>query len=109
MANIGGREGITYPLRDGSVPTVERVSKSTSLRELRSEIFISDNAVRNGNKLVWMKNNYGEARKMWNIGKEMGFTLLGEEEVVLNKLRSLKNQDNKSRQVENCVSVDESN
>ena len=42
-----------FPLRDGSVPAVERVSKSASLRELRLEIFISDNS----NKLVWMKND----------------------------------------------------
>ena len=33
---------------------------------------------------------------MWNIGKEMGFTLLKEEEVVLNRLHSLENRDNKS-------------
>jgi len=33
---------------------------------------------------------------MWNIGKEMGFTLLGEEEVVLNRLCDLENRDNRS-------------
>jgi len=79
LANIGEMDGITYPLRDGSVPVVERVSKSASSSELRLEIFISNSAVRNGNNLVWMKNDYREAMKMWNIGKEMCFTLLGEE------------------------------
>ena len=63
LANIGGREGITYPLRDRSVPAVERVSKSASSRELRLEIFISDSVIRNDNKLVWMQNDYKEAKK----------------------------------------------
>ena len=109
LANIGEMEGITYPLRDGSLPVVERVSKFVSSSELRSEIFISDSAVRNGNNLVWMKNDCGEARKMCNTGKEMGFTLLGEEEVVLNMLRSIEDWNNRSRQAEICVSDDESN
>jgi len=52
LVNIGGRKGIMYPFRDGSVPVVERVSKSASSREIRSEIFISDSVVRNDNKFV---------------------------------------------------------
>ena len=39
----------------------------------------------------------------------MGFTLLGEEEVILNRLRSLEDQDNMSIQMEICVFDDESN
>ncbi|KAK7382141.1 hypothetical protein VNO80_00862 [Phaseolus coccineus] len=35
----------------------------------------------------------GKARRRWKVGKEMGFTLLSEEEVVLNRLSSLKNRD----------------
>jgi len=50
-----------------------------------------------------------EARKMSNIGKEMCFTLLGEEEVILNRLLSLEDLDNGSRQEKICVSDDESN
>jgi len=42
-------------------------------------------------------------------GKEMGFTLLREEEVVINRLCSLENRDYRCIKRENHVSDDESN
>jgi len=78
---------------------VGRASKFVSSRELRSKNFISDSAIRNCNKLFWLKNDNGNVRRMWNIGKEMDFSLLGEEEIIINRLCSLETRDNKSNQL----------
>jgi len=59
--------------------------------------------------MLWLKDENEEARKKWSSGKEMRFTLLREEEIVLNRLRSLESRDYKSVQKENSVSDDESN
>jgi len=109
MTSIGEDVGFTSTSKDGSAPLVERISKSTSSKELWPEIIISENDVRNYNNMLWLKDEYGEAWRMWDNGKEMSFTLLGEKEVVLNRFRCLENRDDKSIQMKNHVSDDDSN
>jgi len=43
--------------------------------------------------MLWLKDEQGEARRRWKDGNEMGFTMLSEEEVVLNRLSSVENPD----------------
>jgi len=47
----------------------------------------ADNADKNGFGLNWFKNENLEAIRMWNIGQELGFSLNGEEEIVISKLK----------------------
>jgi len=42
-----------------------------------------------------------------DIGKEMGLLLVGEEEVAISRLHSLKNRDNRSNRRERSVSDNE--
>jgi len=76
MDNIGGGGGDMFVLRDKNSPLVERLSKSVSLKGLRSEITISVRDVRKYRKMLRLKDEQGEIRRAWKSGKEMGFTLL---------------------------------
>jgi len=40
--------------------------------------FMSDSAVRNCNRLFWMKNDNFEILRLWNLDKEMKFNFEGE-------------------------------
>jgi len=40
-----------------------------------------------------LKNDNFEAARMWSIGKELGFSFNGDEEIVISKLKSLENRD----------------
>jgi len=106
LASTGGGEGFSSLPREGSSTVVGRAFKFVSSRELRSKNFISDNAVINCNKLFWLKNDNGKVSRMWNIGKEIGFSLLGEEEIVINvepsDVQALKNP-NPLKDVEGLV------
>jgi len=109
MASFGRRTNDLHKSRDGSSPRFERLSKSDSLKGLRSEIIISDSDVRKYSRMFWIKDEQGEARRRWKVGREMGFTLLSEEEVVLNRLSSSENPDCRNLGMEINVSDDESN
>ena len=109
MASFGGGVGNMSYLSDVIGPLDEMLSKSDSLKGLRPEIIISESDVSHYSRMLWLKDENGEARRKWSSGKEMRFTLLREEEVVLNRLRSLEIQDYMSVQKENSVSDDESN
>jgi len=109
MVNFGGGVGVLLVLRDGNSPLVERLSKSVSLKDLRSEITISVRDARKYGKILRLKDEQSEIRREWKSGKEMGFTLLKEEEVVLNRLGSLESRDYRCSQMEIEVSDDESN
>jgi len=63
MDNIGGGGGDMSVLRDGNPPLVERLSKSVSLKGLRSEITISVRDVRIYRKMVRLKDEQGEIRR----------------------------------------------
>ncbi|KAK7343033.1 hypothetical protein VNO80_25995 [Phaseolus coccineus] len=109
MASFGGRVDDLPKSRDGSSPSFERLFKSDSLKGLRSEIIISNRDVRKYSRMLWLKDEQGEARRRWKVGKEMGFTLLNEKEVVLNRLSSLENRDYRKLEMEISVSDDEFN
>jgi len=109
MASFGGKVDDLPKSRDRSSPRFERLSMSDSLKCLRSEIIILDNDVRKYSRMLWLKYKQGEARRRWKVGKEMSFTLLSEEKVVLNRLSSLKNRDCRNLEMEINVFYDESN
>jgi len=109
FASFGGRVDDLPKSRDGSSPRFERLSMLDSLKCLRSEIIILDNDVRKYSRMLWLKDEQGEARRRWKVGKEMSFTLLSEEKVVLNRLSSLENRDYRNLEMEINVFYDESN
>ncbi|KAK7374277.1 hypothetical protein VNO80_07705 [Phaseolus coccineus] len=56
MASFGGRVDDLPKSRDGSSPRFERLSKSDSVKGLRSEITISNNDVRKYSRMLWLKD-----------------------------------------------------
>ena len=53
----------------------------------------ADSIVKYNFKLNWLKNEKFEAFRMWSIGKELGFSFNGDEEIVISKLMLLENRD----------------
>jgi len=73
---------------------------------------ISDNAVRNCNNRYWLENKESKAQKIWNIGKDLGFSFVGKEEVVIKNLQALEARDRDNiflKRKEFVVSDDENN
>ncbi|KAK8464595.1 hypothetical protein PHAVU_010G029050 [Phaseolus vulgaris] len=50
-----------------------------------------DSAVQYGSRLNRLKNDNFEAARMWSIGKELGFSFIGDEEIIISKLKPLEN------------------
>jgi len=70
----------------------------------------ADSIAKYDSKLNWLKNKKFEAFRMWSIGKELGFSFNGDEEIVISKLMSLENRDGGEQKVgrkERSVSDDE--
>ena len=82
-----------------------------SSRETMSPLSRSGgSAGKNGSRFNWLKNENLEAIRVWSIGKELGFTFNGEEELVISKLKFLENRDSGKQKVvrrESNVSDDE--
>jgi len=53
-----------------------------------------------------MKNEYSEAFKVWNIGKEVEFSFLGEDEVVIGNLQVMEIRDKFANMRENTSRVE---
>jgi len=113
-----GREGMlpAFFSRIEISPTGGSVTQSASSTELRlkkiANNYISNSAVRNCNRLFWLKNDNNEARRVWNIDKEMGFSLFKEEDIVINSLQMMENRDSgktRCNRKECSVSDDEIN
>jgi len=101
----GGNDGLL---------TIGRKALSPSSKVMRSEISISsisDNDVRNCNSRFWLENEESEAQKLWNIGKDLGLSFDGKEEVVLKSLQALEVRDkgNMNLKRKECVVSDDEN
>jgi len=57
--------------------------------------FISDSAVKNCNNLFWTKNVNLEVVRLWSLGKEVGFSLDGEKEQVIETIGLTEVRDKK--------------
>ena len=55
-------------------------------------MFASNSAIENCNRIFWVKTDKNVASSVWGVGKEVGFSFLDREEVVLNSICSLSNQ-----------------
>ena len=68
--------------------------------------------VRNCNNRFWLENKESEAQKIWNMGKVLGFSFAGKEEVVVKNLQTLEARDRNNmllKRKESVVSDDENN
>ena len=108
---VGGRKGM---VEDNSQAVVVSSRQDARVGSLSGNN-LSDGAVRNCNRLYWINNEHSEAVRIWTIGKELGFTFSGEEEVVVGRIQAMEIRDkagvrkeNVSR-VENSISDDEGN
>jgi len=72
----------------GLIPVKISTSKLWDLRLDTQSLssHLSDSAVRNRNKMFWMNNEHYESFRVWNIGKKLGFSFSGEEDVVIGRL-----------------------
>lgn len=57
---------------------------------------ISDSAILNCNRLVIEKNNFESAKKIWELGKEIGITYGGNENELIAKLVEMETRDKAS-------------
>lgn len=57
-------------------------------------IFLLGSAIENCNRISKMKNEEYEAVKVWTVGKDMGFTRSGQENIVISRLQSLEAREN---------------
>ena len=140
-ADGGDFDGVNRSVGKGSVGVVEMVFSAeaaggkrlgkifsrTSLKNMRKKVApsslagkrletvvssISDNDVRNCNNRYWLENKESEAQKIWNMGKDLGFSFTGKEEVVVKNLQALEAQDRDNmllKRKESVVSDDENN
>lgn len=58
-----------------------------------------DNTIKNCNHIFWLRNEPGQATRIWNIGKEIFFTFSWEDNIIVNRIDELENKDNRSNQV----------
>ena len=100
LVSFGGTGSQPRALLDVNVSRESYVPLSRSI----------DSAVQYGSRLNQLKNDNFEAARMWSIGKELRFSFIGDEEIVISKLKSLENRDNGRQKVvgkESSVSDDE--
>jgi len=74
----------------------DELSRKTDVRLDSNSKCITDNGVKNCNRLVRLNNENLEAVRVWNVGQELGFSCLGNEEEVLDSIKSLKERDNRN-------------
>jgi len=106
---VGGRRGMVEDISQAVVVSSRQDERVGAL----SGNNLSDGAVRNCNRLYWINNEHSEAVRIWTIGKELGFTFSGEEEVVVGRIQAMEiwykagvRKESVSR-VENSISDDE--
>lgn len=59
-----------------------------------------------------MKNDNPEAIRIWNIGKDLGFSYTSEDDILISILQSMENRDSSKlryNRMESSVSDDENN
>lgn len=56
---------------------------------------ISDNSIKNCNRLILDDLSMDSAKKCWEIGKKVGVSCGGEEEVVIPKILEMEERDQK--------------
>jgi len=56
-------------------------------------LVISDSAIKNCNRIFWVKNDKNEASSVWNVGKEAGYSHPRREDLVIGSLQALTYQD----------------
>jgi len=113
MRETCARRKVTKREEKGSMPTSNTKGPEQRLESQSLNLGLSDNEVKNCNRLFWLKDEHVEAIRIWKLGKEVGFLYTGEEEVVIGHLQSLKLRNNSvsSRasisRVEDSISDDE--
>ena len=111
----GKRLGKTLSSSKTNLKNMGKKAAPSSLAGKRLEIIvssISNNDVRNCNNRYWLENKESEAQKIWNIGKDLGFSFAGKEEVVVKNLQSLEARDRDNMLLKrkgSVVSDDENN
>ena len=112
---VGGEEETR--ISSAVIPMQSSTSKQRDLT-LDSQIFnhdLSDSGVRNCNRLFWMNIKHSEAIRIWNIGKEVGFSFTRDDDVVIGCLHAMKIRDKSdvrrasTSRLENSLSDDEAN
>ncbi|XP_068472398.1 uncharacterized protein [Phaseolus vulgaris] len=78
--------GITCPNRP------KDQSRTMDVRLVSSSTDFSNNGTKNC--LVWLKNENVEADRIWKSGKELGYSRLGKNDDILNRLKELEERDN---------------
>ena len=54
---------------------------------------MSDSAIKNCNRIFWVKNDENEASSVWNVGKEAGYSHPGRENLIIGSLQALTSRD----------------
>jgi len=44
--------------------------------------------------MFWLKNESLEASRIWNVGKDLGFSCLGSDKIILDRLKCLEETNN---------------
>ena len=76
----------------GKQLTVDQVFLVHQFGSESNSLFASDSAIENYNRIFWVKTDKNLASSVWGVGKEVGFSFPGREEIVLNSICSLSNQ-----------------
>lgn len=53
----------------------------------------SDSGIVNCNGLFWLRHKEREARRLWEMGKNLGLCYEGDEEQIINKLIAMEERD----------------
>ena len=53
--------------------------------------------ISNCNRLFWLRNNYDEAVRLWNIGKQIGFTCSGEDNIIIDRIIEMEEKENNNK------------
>jgi len=77
---------------EGQHPIVDQVFLVHQTGSSSNSLLPSDSAIENCNRIFWVKIDKNVAASVWGVGKEIGFSFPGREDVVLNGLYSLSNQ-----------------
>jgi len=87
-----------------SVTTTSSMNTTQQRRQVRSAIHnlcnsISDTDIVNCNRLFWMRNSSIEANTIWNLGKQLRITFIGEENRILEQLQKMEERDSKIKRL----------
>jgi len=85
---VVGEGVVSFPFKTNNLVVVRVVQADYLVQQpvLRSvPIFLSDSAIENCNRIFEMKNKEYEVLKVWRVGKDMGFTCFGQENIVISR------------------------